>query len=165
MNRTRRIALGTAAVVAALAAGTATASAAPAPPPCSSNDVDITMQDGTGDQQNATYLHIAAMQGRHCTILGHVGGLQFFDANYAPLPTNPLPDESRPVTTVAVHEGQGAEVNLSWPDLPGDPSAVVPAFVQFSLPGATDGSIVAWEGGPVGEGGTLRHSAVVPAVG
>ncbi|MEU2349705.1 DUF4232 domain-containing protein [Modestobacter sp. NPDC049651] len=120
--------------------------------------------DPGAGQRHAT-LVLTDTGGQTCTIDGY-GGLGLVDAAGKALPTKQVRTGSAP-KPVTLRPGAKVTAQLQWGAVPGtgdgptgdcQPTA---AALQVIPPDETDPLRVAWQGGPVCEGGTIRQTAYV----
>ena len=121
--------------------------------------------DPGAGQRHAT-LVLKDTGGQTCTIDGY-GGLGLVDAAGRALPTRQVRVASPAPKLVTLKPGATVRAQLQWGAVPGTGDSATgdcqptPAALQVIPPDETDALRVAWQGGPVCEGGTIQQSAYV----
>jgi hypothetical protein len=102
--------------------------------------------------------------GEVCTIHGY-GGLGLVDGDGHALPTHQVRLSDPPAATVTLQPGDTVSAQLHWGAVPGPGDATsgdcqpTPATLRVIPPDETDALSVAWDQGPVCEGGSIEQTA------
>jgi hypothetical protein len=119
---------------------------------------------GAGAGQRYATLVLRNSGARTCTVHGY-GGLGLVDASGRPLPTKQLRDASPAPATIRLAPGGTVNSDLHWGAVPGTGDnqsgdcQPTPSTLRVIPPDETDFLSVAWNLGPVCEGGTIEQRA------
>jgi hypothetical protein len=121
--------------------------------------------DPGAGQRHAT-LVLTDTGGETCTVYGY-GGVGLVDAGGKALPTDQVRVAAPAPALVTLRPGDSVSSQLQWGAVPGDGDAQsgdcqpTASTLQVIPPDETDPLSVAWQGGPVCQGGRIQQQAYV----
>ena len=136
---------------------------------CKPTDVSVEMTDQGNSAQDTdvgSSLLFSAKDPEivgNCLLTGFLTNLRFLTTTGEAFPVKAKQDDFKAPSKIPVGQGWVAEVDLRWKgeNVPG--VHVLPATLEFRLPGSNEPIRLPWRGGYINVGEPLYHSAAVPS--